>query len=109
MSQAQELLQKKMKNDKGKGFKCDKWTREQCETFLFVDMWDTLDDLEKRAKGKEDDKEFYKLIEFGYFSLNTIYNGVLTQSLEIAKKERDKTFLAQIIEIKARARKRGLF
>lgn len=110
----QNLSQKKTKKkiDRKYGFNCNHWTQEQCEAFLFVDMWDTLDDLGKRnwfVGAKIDKEDFEKLKNMSYFTLNTLYKGVLERAIEIARKTRNQTFLRQIFEIKKRARKEGLY
>lgn len=101
----------KKTNDNSKGYNCKNWTKEQCETVLFVDIWDTLKDLDSRVyndKVKDTKEVFEKLKELCYFNLSMVAKGATIRAFEIAKELNDMEFLQKIRNNKKLLKKKGL-
>lgn len=89
----QVLTDKKLEN-KELQFTCKNWTKEQCEQFLNIDLWDTQKWLNKRIKEiqKKDIPESKKEIElsnlnWGKISLRAIALGAIARFGELTKED----------------------
>lgn len=89
----QGLIDKKLEN-KELQFTCKKWTREQCEQFLNIDLWDTqkylnkkIKDLEKKDLSKEKKEVELSNLNWGKISLRAIALGAIARYGELTKED----------------------